>query len=38
LGVLQRISHLSSMEQQTELAESSGDLFDFYYQKYIQLF
>jgi len=38
LAIIQRISHLSSMEQQTELAESSGDIFDFYYQKYIQLF
>jgi hypothetical protein len=38
LAVVQRISHLSTIEQQTELAELSSTVFELYYQKYMQLF
>ncbi len=38
LAIIQRISHLTAMEEQTELAEISGDVFDYYYQMYMRLF
>ena len=38
LAILQRISHLTAIEEQTELAEISGDVFDYYYQMYMRLF
>lgn len=38
LAIVQRISHLSSLEEQTELAETSGEIFELYYQQYMTIF
>lgn len=37
LAIIQRISHLTAMEEQTELAEISGELFEVYYQMYMNM-
>ncbi len=38
LGILQRISHVSEMEQQAELADTSSELFEYYYEMYMNIF
>ncbi len=38
LAIVQRISHLTSLEEQSELAEDSGEIFDRYYQLYMNMF
>ncbi len=36
LAIMQRISHLTTINDQDELAEQSGDIFDHYYNLYMQ--
>ncbi|MFW5725726.1 MAG: protein O-mannosyl-transferase family [Bacteroidota bacterium] len=38
LGIIQRINHVSDQQEQTEMAELSGDIFDHYYQLYTNIF
>jgi len=38
LGILQRISHLTALEEQHELAEVSDEIFETYYQMYMRMF